>query len=194
MLTVIVSCGVVATTAAGAQNADHEDLAAGATYVSGDNFASQGVGVAVSDLVTSAFTTSGFARVEGGSDNAGLSGLLTNEVNVNNVTLTYTFDQAYTQLTFDFGEFGGNNTFEINGDKREFGDMESFFASSPVIGGVAFSVVLGGSQGEVIGLGLFNEFSIGGQELYIDTIAAVPAPGAAGLAGVLGMAALRRRR
>jgi len=194
MLAVVVASGFMSTAAVGSQYADHEDLVAGTNYVAGDMFTSQGVDAVVSDLVTSTFVTSGFARVIGGVDNAGLDLTLTNELNVNNVTVTYMFDAVYTQLSFDFGEFGGVNTFEINGDKREFGDMESFFSSSPIIGGVAFSVVLGGSQGVVTGVGAFNSFSIGGQELFIDNVSAVPTPGAIVLAGMVGVAAVRRRR
>ena len=189
---------LTATTVA-QQNADFEDVAPASSFPAGAAVVSQGVNITITDLVTTSFTTSGAASVFGpASDETGAPGTPSNELQPNNVTANFAFDATYSLLSFDFAEFGGVNTFEINGDKREFGNMAAFFATAPTIGGVTFSVVsapvAGGDRGTVTGVGAFNAVSIGGQELFLDNIRAVPSPGGVAALALGGLAAARRRR
>jgi hypothetical protein len=197
-LTAAAAALVVALPASAQQFTGFEDLAPMTTFNSGDAFTTSGIPVQATDYVTSSGSSSGgFARVDANSQLTGDPvNPPSNEVNLNNVTLTFSFDQTYTELRIDLGDFGGLNTFEINGEKIETFSFGDFVASNPTVGGVTFT----GSSDPVtlttslLGVGEFDSFSIAGQELWIDNVSAIPAPGAAAFALLAAAPAIRRRR
>ena len=77
---------------------------------------------------------------------------------------------SVTDLSFVFGEFGGNLNLEINGDFRNFEDFAEI--DGDTVGGVDVSIVngFGDDQGTLQLSGNISSFSIGGQELWIDDV------------------------
>ncbi len=152
-----------------------EDLTLGDAYSVGDTFVIQDMsGTAVLDVEAVPFQwadgtvfTGGVASVENGG-NAGHGG---NEFNVNNIGLRFSSSMGSVPgFSMLFGEYGGNLNFSINGDFRNFSNFQDINGS--VIGG-AVVLVAGGNgndQGQLMAFGSISEFSVGGQELYIDHI------------------------
>lgn len=75
-------------------------------------------------------------------------------------------------VSFDFGEFGGNLNLEVNGDFTNFSQFQNLAGTT--IGGANVSVnssnVQGGTQGTVELTGAIEQFSVGGQELWLDNV------------------------
>ncbi|MDB4796775.1 hypothetical protein OAG77_01110, partial [bacterium] len=154
---------------------EFEDLTLGDSYNVGDMFVTYNMsGTTALDVEAVPFVwadgtifSGGVARVENGG-NAGHGG---NEFNVNNIGLRFSSASGPVPgFSVLFGEYGGNLNFSINGDFRNFANFQDINGS--VIGG-AVVFVSGGNgndQGQLVAFGSINEFSIGGQELYIDHI------------------------
>ena len=152
---------------------EFEDLALGSTYVVGDTFTiqdSSGSNTLDVEAVPFAWSsgpvyTGGVAQVENGG-NAGHGG---NEFNLNNIGLRFSSATGSVPgFSFLFGEYGGNLNFSINGDFRNFANFQDI--NGALIGG-AVVIVSGGNgndQGQLMAFGTISEFSVGGQELYID--------------------------
>jgi hypothetical protein len=172
---------------------DFEDLTFGTSYLVGNTFNTSGVDVAVRPFTFSNGTlySGGFTEVE----NGGLAGGSGNELEVNNVLLSFLFGST-NGLSLDFGEYGGNLNLLINGDFRNFNTFSDIDGLN--IGGVGVSVVngFGNDIGSLSFSGIINEFAIGGQELWIDNINAVPVPAAVWLfaSGLVGLIGVSRRR
>ncbi len=118
----------------------------------------------------SVWTNTGHATVVPAA-RAGGSG---KELNTNNVNLTFDFGHPIKGLVIRFGEYGGNLNIRINGDFRNFENFKDI--DGMLIGGVRVSVPTGGhgnDKGTLRLKGEINEFSLGGQELYIDDICPV---------------------
>ena len=103
-------------------------------------------------------------------------------MNTNNVNLVFIDPEVPSepvdQVSFLWGEYGGNVNLEINGDL--FRD-EDFTLLGPTLGGASVSVVsLGpppdhsGELGEVTVTGVIKSFKVGGQELWIDNVKGSP--------------------
>jgi hypothetical protein len=145
-----------------------ESLPLGAVYHVGGGFFDVCAHVSVQPFFWSdgTPTSSGYAQV----GNAGLAGGAGLEMQVNNVNLAFDFGQPLVGLSLNFGEYGGNLNIEINGDFRNFenfADINGF-----VIGGVKVFVVngWGNDQGHLGLTGIIHQFSVGGQELWIDDV------------------------
>ena len=149
---------------------DFEDLLPSAVYSVSDTFTSAGIPIAVEPFQWSGggWTSAGKATVV----TIGRAGGTGNEINVNNVNLAFDFWLPLTGLSLRFGEYGGNLNLKINGDFRNFENMDE--VDGLTIGGVTIAVTNG--HGDDMGTltlsgGPIAQFVIGGQEFYIDDIA-----------------------
>ena len=154
---------------------EFEDLILGDAYVVGDTFVIQNSsGTAMLDVEMLPFAWADGTVFSGGAatiENGGLAGHGGNEFNVNNVGLRFSSSAGSVPgVSLLFGEYGGNLNFSINGDFRNFSNFQDIDGS--VIGGALVFVVggNGNDQGQLAAFGSINEFSIGGQELYVDHI------------------------
>ena len=147
---------------------DFEDHKAGTQFKPGDTFVDSGVKMAVCPFVFSNGGTwdQGFVQYQGGN-NAGHRGV---ELCINNATLKIEDCLPTEGIWLHFGEFGGNLNLTINGQFENFEDMNEI--DGKVIGGVNVSVAGPGGAGQGVGRlhldGKIEQFSIGGQEFYID--------------------------
>jgi hypothetical protein len=125
-------------------------------------------------------TSNGFARVEDGM----LAGGSGREINVNNILLSISigFGQTLQKAQLSFGEYGGNLNVSINDEFVNFNNFNDIAGTT--IGGVTVNLLSGGNGNDMgvieftgnmidqsAGLG---QFSVGGQELYIDDICVTP--------------------
>ncbi len=152
----------------GAMLVDFEDLPPGAVYHVGDNIAASGFGVSVLPFQWSDgnWTSDGSALV----DNTGDAGGSGNELNVNNVNIRFDLSACRPGLlTLLFGEYGGNINLEINGEFHNKPDFQNL--NGQYVGGVLVSVTSLGSGKGILKLeGPVADFTVGGQELFIDNI------------------------
>ncbi len=171
---------------------DFEDLVPGTQYVHDDVFGSGGWDLGVETFYWSNGTPydGGYAEVE----NGGLAGRTGNELHLNNVNIDISsIVGPFPAIELYFGEYGGNVNLSVNG---ELVNVENFDELPPTIGGIGVGWTdLGGGLGRITAGGpdFISQFSIGGQELWIDDVAILPGPGALALLA-LAAAAPRRRR
>ena len=147
-----------------------EDRVLGEGFVVGDIFVTEGVTCKVSEfyLPVGPPVMDGSAAI-GNTLKAAGAGY---EIHTNNINITYDFAGSIgsqTDLTFNFGEYGGGINIAVNGDLRlasNYADLDGM-----VIGGVVFDVLyggLGGDAGSVRLVGLTDSLVIGGQENWND--------------------------
>jgi hypothetical protein len=157
----------------------YEDLTLGTAYVNGDTFVTDAYKYAVDHFTYSdgTNTASGNVMVE----NAGNACSANNELHYNNATtLIQRLDGDWmTNLSFKFGEYGGNLNLEINGDFVNFANWIDI--DGAVIGGVTVIVDwggMGGDCGQVSFAGDLQYLRMGGQEYWVDCFKAdsTPAP------------------
>jgi hypothetical protein len=183
-LVVLMLCGLTQ-----AYVVTFEDLTLNDTYNVGDAFTSGGVQITGQEFfwLPNGSTTDGFVEVQAGG-NAGATG---NELWLNNINLDFAFSVKPTGLSLQYGEYGGNVNFMINGDQKVISNFTELHGT--MVGGVMVTVVDTGTVGAIFAMGPINSFSIGGQELAIDNvIACIPEPATLMLLG-LGALVLRRR-
>lgn len=156
----------------GRLGSDFDDLVLGSEYIVGQTFTTNGVPVIVRPFQWSngSWTSDGSAAVEA-LGRAGGSG---KEINVNNVNLEMVIDVPLTGLSLRFGEYGGNLNVRVNGDFRNIENLAGI--NGLTIGGVQASVVngLGNDTGVFRLEGAVHDFSVGGQEFYIDDLSTGP--------------------
>jgi hypothetical protein len=157
----------------------YEDLPLGTVYVNGDTFATDAYKYLVDRFTYSdgTSTTGGDVSVENGGNACSAN----NELHYNNATtLIQRMDGDWmTDVSFKFGEYGGNLNLEINGDFRNFNNMLDI--DGAVIGGVTVTVDWGGGGGDcgqVSFAGDMQYLRMGGQEYWVDCFKAdsTPAP------------------
>jgi len=95
-----------------------------------------------------------------------------NDLNARNVNLRFLFDYPVVRITLKFGELGGNNNIQVNDDFKNVQDLVSL--NGTTVGGaqVTVNAIQQGNNwyGKMTLDGNINNFSIGGQELYIDDV------------------------
>lgn len=157
----------------------YEDLTTGDMYVNADSFTTDAYNYEVQHFTwwDGTDTYGGYVMV----DNGGFACSLGNELMINNATtlITRTDGDWMENVSFKFGEYGGNLNLEINGDFWNFDNMIDI--DGMVIGGVTVSVDWGGGGndcGQVSLSGDVEYLRLGGQEFVVDCFAAdaLPAP------------------
>jgi len=146
------------------------DLESGTEYNVGDTITTSGKDIIVNKFqyASGVWTTSGSARVDSRNYAQG-SGY---DLNARNVNLNFKFDYPLSEITLKFGELGGNNNIEINGEFKNIRDLIELNGTS--LGGV--QIIVNATQpehnwyGMIILSGTINDFSIGGQELWLDDV------------------------
>jgi len=137
-------------------------------------------------------TSNGYARVQT-NGRAGGSG---QELWCNNINLRFDPPAPYRFAQIAFGTYGGNENLEVNGDRRNVGDL--FSLDGQTIGGVAVSVTplpnarnLGRlTLTAVAGGEPIRAFAIGGQEFAIDDLVfRTPEPGESDVPAPIDLAA-----
>lgn len=147
-----------------------EDVAPGTQYPVGQTFYTSGTNITVEQFqwANNIWTTDGKARIDATNHARGTG----REINANNVNLRFRFDYPLKKITLKFAELGGNNNMMVNGDFRNVGNLVSL--NNLTVGGVTVTVTataVGGNWYGIIVLdGAIKEFSIGGQELWLDDI------------------------
>ncbi len=160
----------------------YEDLAVGDVYINGDTFSTGDYHYGVEHFTWSDGTDfyGGYVSVE----NSGMACSMDNELHYNNATtIIKRLDGRWMKdLSFKFGEYGGNINLEINGDLGNFNNMLDIHGA--VIGGVTVNVDWGGAGndcGQVSLTGDVEYLRMGGQEYWVDCFAAEatepPVPG-----------------
>lgn len=190
-------CGLVV--AAGASSAmaaavtfDTAATPAGTTYgsptlVNGQfAFAEDGIDVRVATFTSGAFSTLNEATIL-------TPGIFpTRSSNMNNLQFVFDFTGLpfiVTQVSFEYNDGGGTNNIGANNGYIETNDLTSLpaFINGVSVTSTATLVTFSSAAG-------INNLVIGGQELVIDTIRAIPTPSAAMVLGLGALAAGRRRR
>ncbi len=147
-----------------------EDRTLGETFAVGDIFVTEGVTCKVSEfhLPVGPPVIDGSADIDDALFAAGAG----YEIHTNNINITYDFGGSIgpqTDLTFNFGEYGGGINVAVNGDLKlaaNYIDLDGM-----MIGGVLFDVLSGGTGGDagaVRLVGVTDSLMIGGQENWND--------------------------
>ncbi len=151
---------------------EFEDPPLGAQYAVGDTFGDRGVPLTVRPFQweDGTWTGGGRARIDG-NGRAGGSG---QDVQLDNVNLSFGFPGCLAGLTLLFGEYGGNLNLMVNGELLNFRDFAEI--DGAVVGGVDVSVVngYGDDRGRLRLRGRIDSFAVGGQELWIDRVCTRP--------------------
>lgn len=177
----VITAAVVLFGSVGAAQAgtiiDFEDLTAGTSFNVGDMVTTSGVDLTFEEFfwLPSGSTTDGFAEVWDSDQFAGGAG---QDLETNNINVSFHFGDTLTDLSLLYGEYGGNVNLAINGDFRNEQDFDAL--DGVVVGGVMVNIVdLGGALRRMELAGPIENFVIGGQELWIDDVRhTIPGPGA----------------
>ena len=142
----------------------------GDTYSVGDTITTSQADIIVEQFQWSngTWTTSGSAKVDDRNYGQG-SG---NDLNANNVNLNFQFDYPVDKITLKFGELGGNNNIRVNGAFQNVPNLVALNGNS--INGVQITVNASQQGNNWYGTmeleGAIDEFTIGGQELWLDDV------------------------
>ena len=172
---------------------DFEDMVAPpSTFNVGDMFVTGGVTVTCQDFTWSndIVYSGGTATLQSNGD-AGATG---NEIWTNNINLHFDFSALPVHgLSFQFGDFGGNENLTINDEFKNVNSLTELHGLT--VGGAMITVIqTANGQGALFATGEIESFAVGGQEFAIDNvIACIPEPASMALLG-LGALLLRRRR
>jgi hypothetical protein len=156
-------------------------------------FTENGTVVRVLNFTQGNFTGFNSAFIEAAGDS-----FPTRAMGLNNVQVRFDFTGlgfTVTQASFEYFDFGGSENLGVNGAYVELANLD---LAPAFINGVAVSVVA--PSGNTPGLVTFTSLAgissiqVGGQEFVMDTVRAIPTPGALGLLGLGGLLAARRRR
>lgn len=151
-----------------------EDQTMPTTFNVGDAVLTSGIRIRVEQFQwgNGTWSSSGHAMIDN-RQNARGSG---KDINTNNVNLHFMHSYPVHKIEFKFGELGGNNNISINGTFQNVADLKNLNGTS--IGGAQVKVVavLQGANwyGNITIEGNITDFSIGGQELWIDDYCYTP--------------------
>lgn len=169
---------------------DFESLPSGTRFADDlDNFPSQlvleedGIRLFLEEFRLHRFVGFFEAQVVDGGDNA---------LRLDNMSVLIDLDQVgfpVNSLTLEYMELGGNDNFAVNG-----GPILQLDDLTEIPTDIAPGVIATVDEGIITLTGLIDRVLIGGQELTIDTIVAVPEPASLVLLGVGGAWILRRTR
>lgn len=143
---------------------EFETATLGQTFANGDSYPEAGHTMHFVEFVFSNSTT--FGGGEALIDNMNLSGGTNQDLGLINIVGLFEFVPPATQITLNYGAHGGSLNLTVNGDFLNFGDITTLGGS---LGGATISTS-GTSTGILTVTGTIELFSIGGQELWIDSI------------------------
>lgn len=177
-----------------AATVDFEAVAVGTKYgasyghAPGDVVLGQdGIAMSVEEFFLGTFT--GFIKAEVGGPYA--QSFPTTALDLDNISVRFDFAGVgfeVTMVTVEYMEFGGGNNFAVNDYTiHEISPMTNL--PTAVAPGVTATV----DAGVITLVGDIDDFQIGGQELAIDNVIAVPEPTGILLLGLGGTLLLRRR-
>lgn len=177
-----------------AQTVDFESVAPGTTFgqaygnTPGEIVLTQeGIAMSVEEFFLNTFV--GFVRAEVGGRYDDY--FPTTPLELDNIGVRFDFADVgfdVNLVTLEFQEFGGGNNFAVN-DEILFQVSPLTALPSDVAAGVTASV----DAGVITLMGAIDSFQIGGQELGIDNVTAVPEPASILLFAFGGVALLHRR-
>lgn len=147
-----------------------------------------GIDVSVEEFFLGSFT--GFVRAEVGGQYA--QSFPTPALDLDNISVRFDLSNlgfVATQVTLEYAEFGGSDNFSVNG-----APIHTVAALTDLPAIVAPGVNAFVSEDTITLVGVVDSFQIGGQELAIDTIVAVPEPATVGLLGIGAATLMLRRR
>ena len=158
-------------------------------------FSQDDISMSVENFFFESFT--GFFEAEVGGRYAGY--FPTPPLELNNISVRFDFTSVgfdVDLVTFEYMEFGGVSNLAANGGPiHELGSLHE--VDGTMVGPNAMATVTAGdtvTPGLVTLTGDIDTLRIGGQELVIDSIIAIPEPATVVLLGVAGAAILLRRR
>ncbi len=151
-----------------------------------------GIDMSVEEFFLRSFV--GFSKAEVVPPSAGL--FSTNALSLDNISAQFDFSRlsfAVTQVSIEFRESGGENNFSVN----RFALLTPLTDITDLVGEIAPDITAS-VTGQTITLLAQNQavieiVLIGGQELVIDNIVAVPEPGSVALVGLAALFLLGRR-
>jgi len=174
---------------------DFEDVATGTTFGALDGqgpgdlaFSQNGIDVRVEDFFFGSLAVPGFAEVGGTYD----SDFASTPLSIDNLSLRFDFTNVgfpVSQVSFEFMEFGGLSNFAVNG-----GALIQLSPLSTLPSDIAPGITATVDQGVVTLFGAIDSFLVGGQELGIDNVIAVPEPATLALLAIGGLGMLGRLR
>ncbi len=194
-IVVLIALVVVCARASASPSVDFEDLGVGTTFGALDGhapgelvYSQNGIDVLVEDFFFGSLTQPGFAEVGGFFT----PDFASKPLSIDNLNLRFEFGNVgfpVTQVSFEYVEAGGQNNFAVNG-----GALIQLNPLSTLPSNIAPSVTASVEDGVVTLIGEIDSFLIGGQELGIDNIVAVPEPATLTLLTACGLSMLRRFR
>ncbi len=192
-LTVLVAC--LAISECFAATVDFETVGVGTAYGSdygnlpGEVVLTQdGIDMSVEEFLLGTFV--GLIKAEVGGRYS--SFFTSTPLELDNISVEFDFTNVgfdVTRVTLEYQEFGGSNNFAVNGEAPL---VITPLSNLPI--DVAPGVTAAVADGVITLLGNVDSVRIGGQELGIDTIVAVPEPASIILLGLGFVILLRRRR
>ena len=161
--------GLVAVAAVAAETLScvtFEDQTLGTQFIEGQSLVAAGVTIDVGNFNDFGIITSGFSQI----DAAGLAGGLGTDAQLNNVTMDFGFPYPLEGLTLRYGDYGGTVNLVTNGVLVVARSIRVLDGTSN--GGVAVAVnqVPNQSLGTLTLSGAISDFTLGGQELWIDEV------------------------
>ena len=152
----------------------------------------EGIDMSVEEFFLRSFV--GFSKAEVVPPSAGL--FTTNALSLDNISAQFDFSHLsfdVTQVTIEFRELGGENNFGVNRlvlltPVTDITDLGGEIAPDITVSVTGQTIMLLAQNQAVI-----DAVLIGGQELVIDNIVAVPEPGSVALVGLAGLLLLGRR-
>ncbi|MEM1445100.1 MAG: hypothetical protein AAGF84_03535 [Planctomycetota bacterium] len=179
---------------------DFESIAAPTTLLSGGTAGTFLVAEDNIDVTAETFTLGTFSNVGNLTVNAAPAPIGSGNTGfIGNVLLDFDFTNlgyAVDQVTFDYANLGGGVNLGVNGNVIE----PARLATTPLtLFGINVAVtetaIAGGVAGTVTLTGALDSIQIGGQELVLDNVTAIPEPASSTVAaGLLALTATRLRR
>jgi hypothetical protein len=153
---------------------DFEDQTVGNKFYVGQLINSSGVSFMMEEFIYSNMnsTSDGFLRIQDNGHARG-SGKDINTVNVN---IRPIFQDPLTRISAKYGELGGNVNMMINGESSNVNNLHNLH--NTVLGGAQINVEYTQDGANYYGqfsiTGNISEFSVGGQELWLDDFCFAP--------------------
>ncbi|RLB67293.1 MAG: hypothetical protein DRH04_08190 [Deltaproteobacteria bacterium] len=142
------------------------DLVNGITYPAGSSFTTCGVSVAVRPFLDSGGHEITSGKAEVGS--FGWAGGAGREIKTDAVNLEFSLPYPVTDVSWLFGEYGGNLNLTLNGIFKNFDNYQEI--NGAIINNVEVSATNGSGSGSVSLQGIVTSLALGGQQHWVDNL------------------------